>query len=147
VRTDLDHTVPYAAGGPTQAANLKCLCRLHHLVKTFGGWKDQQLPDGVVIWDSPSGHTYVTTPGSSLFFPDLCTPTARAAPKKTADDARGDRNAKMPQRRRTRAQNRAAAIAKERAHNQAMRQQQRRDNHAYVVASAPPDSDDEPPPF
>jgi hypothetical protein len=32
---DLDHTVPHADGGPTHASNLKCLCRHHHLLKTF----------------------------------------------------------------------------------------------------------------
>lgn len=147
VRTDLDHTIPYALGGPTQAANLKCLCRLHHLIKTFGGWKDQQLPDGVVIWNSPSGHTYVTTPGSALFFPGLCSPTARVEVSKTLDDARGGRDAKMPRRRRTRAQNRAAAVAKERAHNQAMRQKHRRENHSYLMGSTRPAPADEPPPF
>ncbi len=30
---DLDHTVPYAAGGPTHASNLKCYCRTHHREK------------------------------------------------------------------------------------------------------------------
>ena len=50
---DLDHTVPFnhqhpAAGGPTTAENLKCLCRQHHRLKTFGGWHDKQLPDGTV---------------------------------------------------------------------------------------------------
>ena len=33
---DVDHTIPYPVG-PTQAANLKCLCRKHHLHKTFCG--------------------------------------------------------------------------------------------------------------
>jgi hypothetical protein len=33
---DLDHTVPYDAGGPTHASNLKLLCRKHHLLKPFG---------------------------------------------------------------------------------------------------------------
>src|ERR1700736_2680799 len=46
---DVDHTIPYAEGGPTHASNLKCYCRTHHLVKTFWGWRDQQLPDGTVI--------------------------------------------------------------------------------------------------
>jgi hypothetical protein len=50
---DLDHTIPYPVG-PTQASNLKCLCRKNHLLKTFwsgkGGWRDRQLPDGAVIW-------------------------------------------------------------------------------------------------
>ncbi|WP_214631560.1 HNH endonuclease signature motif containing protein, partial [Mycobacterium tuberculosis] len=41
--------IPYAAGGPTHASNLKCYCRTHHLVKTFWGWRDQQLPDGTLI--------------------------------------------------------------------------------------------------
>ena len=41
---DLDHTIPYAQGGKTHAANLKCYCRLHHLLKTFWGWTEQQLP-------------------------------------------------------------------------------------------------------
>lgn len=36
---DLDHTIPFAAGGPTHASNLKALCRTHHLVKTFWGWR------------------------------------------------------------------------------------------------------------
>ena len=37
---DIDHTIAYPTG-PTQASNLKCLCRKHHLLKTFGGWHDQ----------------------------------------------------------------------------------------------------------
>jgi hypothetical protein len=44
--------------------NLKCLRTLHHLIKTFWGWRDQQLPDGTVIWTAPTGHTYVTTPAA-----------------------------------------------------------------------------------
>jgi Domain of unknown function (DUF222) len=47
---DLDHTIPYADDGPTHASNLKALCRLHHLIKTFWGWHDQQLPDATLIW-------------------------------------------------------------------------------------------------
>jgi hypothetical protein len=45
--------------------------RLHHLVKTFWGWGEQQLADGTLILTSPAGHTYVTTPGSALLFPSL----------------------------------------------------------------------------
>ncbi|CKT69924.1 13E12 repeat family protein [Mycobacterium tuberculosis] len=72
---DLDHTIAFADGGATHAANLKCLCRLHHLLATFCGWRAQQLPDGTVIWTLPGNQTYVTTPGSALLFPALCTPT------------------------------------------------------------------------
>ena len=50
---DIDHTVPYPVG-PTHASNLKCLCRYHHLLKTFwngvAGWRDRQLPDGPGFW-------------------------------------------------------------------------------------------------
>jgi hypothetical protein len=37
VRCDVDHTVAHADGGPTHASNLKCLCRLHYLVKNLLG--------------------------------------------------------------------------------------------------------------
>ena len=100
---DIDHTIPYADGGPTHASNLKCYCRTHHLVKTFWGWRDQQLPDGTVILDSPSGKTYVTTPGSALLFPSLCSPTGDLRPPEpTAPmDYCDERTAMMPRRRRT----------------------------------------------
>ena len=62
---DVDHTIPYPVG-PTQAGNLKCLCRKHHLLKTFRGWRDRQLPDGTVVWTSPAGQSYTTHPGSRL---------------------------------------------------------------------------------
>ena len=66
---DIDHTVPYP-GGPTHPGNLKCYCRIHHLIKTFWpGWSDRQLADGTVIVTTPTGHTYTTRPASSLFFP------------------------------------------------------------------------------
>ena len=76
---DIDHTIAYPAG-PTQASNLKCVCRKHHLLKTFGGWHDQQSPDGTVVWTSPHGQTYTTHPGSRILFPTLCRPTAPVTP-------------------------------------------------------------------
>ncbi|BBY17979.1 HNH endonuclease signature motif containing protein [Mycolicibacterium litorale] len=116
---DIDHTVPYPTG-PTSASNLKCLCRKHHLLKTFWtgqtGWRDQQLPDGTVIWTSPSGQTHITHPGSALLFPTLCTPTAAARKGKTADAAK-NRGLMMPKRRRTRAQDRRYRIDAERRLN------------------------------
>ncbi|OBI47100.1 HNH endonuclease signature motif containing protein [Mycobacterium colombiense] len=119
---DLDHTIPYADGGPTHASNLKCYCRTHHLVKTFWGWRDTQLRDGTLILTSPSGHTYVTTPGSALLFPNLCGPTGVIPlPPGAHAGPCGDRAAMMPKRRRTRAQNRAARIATERHHNRMAR--------------------------
>jgi hypothetical protein len=139
---DLDHTIPYRDGGRTQASNLKCLCRLHHLIKTFWGWQDQQLPDGTLIWTSQSGQTYVTTPGSALLFPSLCVPTAALVPPDPVCAQRRsfDREAMMPKRRRTRAQNRASYIAAERRQNQRVRLRN-------VEERLPIVANDEPPPF
>ena len=138
---DIDHTIPYSQGGRTHAANLKCYCRTHHLVKTFMGWGEQQLPDGTLILTSPAGQTYVTTPGSALLFPSLCRSVGGFASPEVdpPDDYCSERTAMMPKRRRTRAQDRAAHVATERRHNREARLAQR-------TGPAPP-PDDEPPPF
>ena len=100
---DLDHTIPYGRGGPTHASNIKALCRFHHLLKTFWGWRDRQLPDGTVVWELPGGQTHVTTPTSSRLFPTLNAPTGKLpAPPPYTPAA----PAAMPKRARTRAQNR-----------------------------------------
>ncbi|MCV7289773.1 HNH endonuclease [Mycolicibacterium wolinskyi] len=138
---DIDHTIPYDDGGPTQAANLKCLCRRHHLLKTFCGWRDKQLRDGTIIWTSPSGDIYVTTPGSALLFPTLCAPTAPVT-ERVIPDVR-PRTAMMPRRTRTRAQNRAARIEAERRDNRRDREL----HYAYFAALPPPRDDVDPPPF
>jgi hypothetical protein len=144
VNCEIDHTVPHPAG-PTHASNLKCLCKLHHLLKTFWGWHDEQLPDGTVIWTLPGGQKHVTTPGSALLFPTLCMPTAvLPALDPRTDDQGADRTSKMPRRSRTRAQYRAQAITAERSHNRQSRQGRREQLTRHV--SYPEDPDD-PPPF
>jgi Domain of unknown function (DUF222) len=148
-RCDIDHTVPFARGGPTHAGNLKCYCRTHHLVKTFWGWGEQQLPDGTLILTSPAGCTYVTTPGSALLFPSLChavggMPAPEADP--SLDDYCADRGAMMPKRRRTRAQDRAARVATERRHNREARLARQAQPPSYF-GPAPPHADEDPPPF
>ncbi|WP_172800697.1 HNH endonuclease signature motif containing protein, partial [Mycobacterium sp. IS-1496] len=120
-RCDIDHTVPWPAG-PTCASNTKCMCRKHHLLKTFwvgeNGWHDMQFADGTVVWTSPSGQTYTTQPGSALLFPTLCAPTAEAPLQPAKSEATAsDRGLKMPKRRRTRAQDRARRIEAERKLN------------------------------
>jgi hypothetical protein len=49
-------------------------------LKTFycgvDGWRERQLPDGTLILTAPTGHTYLTKPGSVQLFPTLCQPTA-----------------------------------------------------------------------
>ncbi|UXA07705.1 HNH endonuclease [Mycobacterium sp. SMC-2] len=140
VDCDIDHTMPYSQGGATHPSNLKCLCRQHHLLKTFWGWRDEQLPDGTLIWRLPGGHTYVTTPGSALLFPSLCAPTGDL-PAATAVERCAERTAMMPRRTRTRAQDRAQRIATERHHNRRARLA----TQPARPGPAPPD--DEPPPF
>lgn len=143
---DIDHTVPHGDGGPTHASNLKCYCRTHHLVKTFWGWRDRQLPDGTVILSSPAGKTYVTSPGSAMLFPSLCRPTTdlpAAEPIAHCDD----RAAMMPRRRRTRRQDRARRVESERRRNHQARRA-RRSQALSQPGPAPPGSDeDDPPPF
>jgi hypothetical protein len=118
------------------------------LVKTFWGWRDQQLPDGTLILTSPSGQTYVTTPGSALLFPSLCLPTGDLLVSKAgpAGDYCGDRTAMMPTRHRTRAQDRANRIAVERRQNRLARTTRRTDSMSHF-GPAPPELDDDPPPF
>ena len=120
-RCDLDHVRPWP-WGPTHASNLNCKCRNHHLMKTFwtgiGGWADEQLPDGTVIWTAPSGKTYTTHPGSRLFFATWNITTAELPAPETKPPPDGQyRGLMMPRRKHTRAANLAAAIQAERALN------------------------------
>ena len=146
IRCDVDHTIPFGDGGRTHASNLKCLCRIHHLLKTFGGWYDRQLRDGTVIWTSPSGDTYVTTPGSALLFPSLCAPTGAISAHTLPTLQCTDRAIRVPKRRRTRAQNKALRIAAERRLNRQDRDVElgrQRWEQALAMAAVK----DEPPPF
>ena len=77
------------------------LSRKHHRLKTFGGWRDTQLADGTVVWTSPAGRRYRTSPAGADLFPQVC---AAPAP-----------------RRRSRSQQRSARIARARRHNRERR--------------------------
>jgi hypothetical protein len=120
-RCDVDHSIPHREGGPTHASNLSAKCRLHHLLKTFWGWRDEQLRDGTIIWTSPAGERYVTTPGSALIFPGLCAPTALVAVHDIPTQRCGDRTAMMPRRSRTRTQSQTQYITDERRRNRQLR--------------------------
>jgi hypothetical protein len=106
------------------------------------------LPDGTVILNSPSGKTYVTTPGSAVLFPRLCVPTGDVPPPEVEPpiDYCGDRTAMMPTRRRTRQQDRTHRINTERRRNHLARTV-RRSESMSLLGPAPPDADDDPPPF
>lgn len=144
-RCDIDHVVPFPYG-PTHASNMNCKCRTHHLAKTFwDGWRDEQLPDGTVIWTTPAGQRYTTMPGSRLFFPAWDTTTAELPPMAQPPPGAG-RTAKMPRRRRPRAAENAARIKAERAAN-ATERALREQPVATAVEQVRPDYGSDPPPF
>ena len=55
---DIDHAIPWDAGGQTNRENLGYLCRRHHRMKTHGGWKLESSDDGSCTWISPHGKQY-----------------------------------------------------------------------------------------
>ena len=60
---DLDHVTSHACGGATDCANLCCLCRSHHRLKTFArGWRFRIDDDGTLHATTPSGVTRTTRP-------------------------------------------------------------------------------------
>ncbi|MGY1730715.1 DUF222 domain-containing protein [Geodermatophilus sp. SYSU D01045] len=72
---DADHVVPHAHGGATDCANLCCLCRSHHRLKTFArGWRFHMSEDGTLTVTTPSGITRTTRP------PGLRPPPAESDP-------------------------------------------------------------------
>lgn len=117
---DIDHAIAYPVG-PTHPSNLRCLCRKHHLLRTFwigdDGWRDTQLPDGTIIWTAPTGHTYVTHPGARLHFPGWDITTGPLAPAAAGTPSPADRGLRMPRRHRTREADRAQRIRCRRAQN------------------------------
>jgi hypothetical protein len=119
--SDIDHTVPYPHG-PTHASNNKCYCRSHHLFKTFhaglAGWTEIQLPNGTIVWTSPRGRTYTTTPTGAGFFPQLAMPTGSLGLPNSPPPS-PHRDLAMPKRKRTRAEDRAYRVERERALNRA----------------------------
>ena len=59
---DLDHVIPFPIG-LTVLANLACLCRRHHRLKTHGHWSLAMSTDGVCTWvDRRTGQTHTTEP-------------------------------------------------------------------------------------
>jgi hypothetical protein len=86
-RADLDHIDPWIdpdEGGPpgqTSTQNLAPLCRLHHRMKTHGGWTYTMVEPGVFLWRSPHGHTWLrdATGTTDLTPPDVDPPRRRTS--------------------------------------------------------------------
>ncbi len=54
---DLDHTVAWADGGLTSAANLVYRCRKHHTMKHETKWRVAKPPGAArAVWTSPTGY-------------------------------------------------------------------------------------------
>ncbi|MHA7649094.1 hypothetical protein ACX9NE_04870 [Mycobacterium sp. ML4] len=109
-------------------------------MKTFWGWTEKQLADGTLILTSPAGDTHVTNPCSALLFPSLChavggMPTPEVHPP---PDYCAERTAMMPQRRRTRAQDRACRVATERHNHRARITHPANINDYFARAAAKP---------
>ncbi|GAA2542235.1 HNH endonuclease signature motif containing protein [Mycolicibacterium diernhoferi] len=163
-RCDLDHLIPWPAGA-THPGNLRPLCREHHLVKTFrsgpNGWTVKARPDGATEWTSPTGHTYVSTPGAAILFPHWNIHTTVPPPRHISLIHDDHSSAKMPTRQRTRAQDRAHRINAEHTRNAtelALASAAKDHNQDRITngATAPPDifdsqttnaADPDPPPF
>ncbi len=94
-RCDVDHVIPWVAGGVTSLNNLAALCQAHHRLKHTPGWtlsrQNTADGDGALIWTTPTGARYRRTPdGTITLLPrrvgprQLATP-AQQAPQHLAD--------------------------------------------------------------
>jgi hypothetical protein len=89
-RTDIDHVTAHADGGATDCANLCCLCRRHHRLKTHApGWTYRMRPDGVLQVTTPAApptppdHPACTSPTTSSSPPSAHPPPASNNPPTT----------------------------------------------------------------
>lgn len=67
-RCDIDHTIPYSAGGVTGAGNLAHLCQGHHTIKHLPGWSLRQTEPGVLQWVTPHGIVATDRPDTPVRF-------------------------------------------------------------------------------
>jgi hypothetical protein len=76
-RCDADHRRPWRPGGYTSSAGLGATSRKHHRAKQTG-WTPCPLPDGSILWRSPSGRMYTRPPAHDP--PDPVDPDATLPP-------------------------------------------------------------------
>ncbi|UWX98036.1 HNH endonuclease [Arthrobacter zhaoxinii] len=86
--SDVDHTVDWAQGGPTDHGNLEHLCRRHHRFKTLGYWKACQPVPGLIEWTSPTGRVYRTEPFLEMNLPGPA--LDRSGPPRPKDSGQDD---------------------------------------------------------
>lgn len=68
LRSDIDHTIEAARGGPTADHNLAHLCRRHHVLRHGTAWSVKQLGGGVLEWTSPTRRRYEEHPPATVRF-------------------------------------------------------------------------------
>ena len=62
-RCEIDHAIAWDDGGGTDLDNLGSLCKHHHQLKTFGGWRiTSSNRAGECSWRSPLGRVYEHRP-------------------------------------------------------------------------------------
>ena len=69
IRCDLDHRIAWQDDGHTGESNLFALCRRHHILKTVHGHRYRTDSKANVIWQTPSGREYETSPPPVLVDP------------------------------------------------------------------------------
>lgn len=68
-----------------------------------------RIPVGTVVWTAPTGHTYITKPSGSIYFPQLALPAGELTLPLRTGPPDLNRGLMMPTRKRTRAQDRRYA--------------------------------------
>lgn len=63
---EIDHTIDWQYGGPTNHHNLATLCRKHHMLKHNSRWTARLDADGTMHWTSPHGHCLTTHPATAF---------------------------------------------------------------------------------
>ncbi|WP_425546500.1 HNH endonuclease signature motif containing protein [Amycolatopsis minnesotensis] len=61
--TDLDHATAWKDGGRTDKANMRPLCRVHHVLRDEPGWTfTTDSETGVLTVTAPNGRSYTDEP-------------------------------------------------------------------------------------
>ncbi len=82
-RSDADHSVEHANGGPTTDTNIANACRHDHRLRHEGRWSVSHTTPGRVTWTSRLGHTYHRQPPPDLN--DLPEPMPRGEDEDDSD--------------------------------------------------------------
>jgi len=94
--SDIDHTLDWQYGGPTDHDNLAHLCEPHHRLKHLSQWSVTQERGGVLRWTSPGRRSYLTDPANPIAPPTPAPPAP--TPLKRRRSRRADLTGLPPRR-------------------------------------------------